>query len=138
MSTLASSSLLRFALRLDGVASFASGVLATMAATPVAGWLGTSATAVFATGLFLLAYGLTVFLLGQRQSLPRWAVLTVICGNVLWVLESVCVPLAGWIAPTTLGWALLLGQAAGVALFADLQYAGLRRSKPQQLSARPA
>lgn len=138
MSTIASSSLLRFALRLDGVASLGCGALTTFAATPLALWLGTSANAVFAVGLFMLAYGLTVFWLGQRPHLPRWVVLTVIGGNLLWVLESLVLPLLGWISPSPLGWTLLSAQAAGVAVFAELQYSGLRRSGAAHATERMA
>lgn len=138
MSTLASSSLLRFALRLDGVGSLACGALATLAAAPLAAWFQTSAGAVLAVGLFMLAYGLTVFWLGQRPHLPRWVVLAVIGGNLLWVLESLLLPLLGWISPTPLGWTLLLAQAVGVALFAQLQYSGLRRSVAHQTTERMA
>lgn len=35
--------------------------------------------------------------------------------------------IGNWVAPTMLGYAFVIGQAAAVALFAELQYVGLKR-----------
>lgn len=137
-TTIRSSDLLRFALRLDGVASFAMGVLACAWPAGLASWIGTTATPVLAAGLFLLAYGLTVFWLGARATLPRWAAWTVIAGNALWTLESLLLTQTNWIAPGALGLTLLLGQAAAVAGFAVLQFHGLKRSVATRSTTQPA
>lgn len=54
-------------------------------------------------------------------STPRWAVNLVILGNLLWAAASVFLPASGVIAPNALGWTLLIGQAAIVALLAKLE-----------------
>ena len=54
-------------------------------------------------------------------STPRWAVNLVILGNLLWATASVLLPASGVIAPNALGWTLLIGQAAIVALLAKLE-----------------
>jgi hypothetical protein len=37
---------------------------------------------------------------------------------------------SGWVAPTALGYAFVLGQALVVAILAECEYLGLRRSRP--------
>lgn len=54
-------------------------------------------------------------------STPRWAVNLVILGNLLWAVASVFLPAGGFIAPNALGWSVLIGQAAIVALLAKLE-----------------
>src|ERR671915_386249 len=42
--------------------------------------------------------------------------------------DSVLLLLTGWVAPTALGYTFIVFQAAVVALFAELQYVGLRKA----------
>jgi hypothetical protein len=51
----------------------------------------------------------------------------VIVTNALWAAASVVLLLSGWVAPTALGYAFVIAQAAVVAVFGELQYTGLRR-----------
>ena len=64
-----------------------------------------------------------------RPALPRWLVWTVILGNFAWAAKSVLLVFSAWVAPTAYGIAFVLAQAAAVALFAELQYLGLKRSQ---------
>ena len=50
--------------------------------------------------------------------------------NLLWAVDSLLLLVTGWVAPTTLGYAVVVGQALAVAVFAGLQYVGLRRAAP--------
>lgn len=120
--------LLRFALRLDGVASVAVGLLVCLGLGAAAGALGAPRTALLGTGLFCIGYGALVFWLGSRPYLRRMAIFAIALGNGLWAAGSVVLGYSSWLAPTSLGLALLLAQAAAVALFAGLQYLGLRQS----------
>lgn len=128
MNRLAVSPLLRLALRLDAVASLASGLLSCLFAQTLAAWLGAAPDRVLAVGVFMIAYGAAVGWLGLQSRLAPGAVWLVVVGNTIWVLASVTLAFSGWIAPNALGLALLLSQAAAVALFAELQYLGLRAS----------
>ncbi|HEX6342009.1 hypothetical protein [Umezawaea sp.] len=110
---------LRFALKLDGVASAGLGALAL----PFSGELGLPAIPL---GVFLLAYGAGVFLLGTRPH--RTLVKVVVLGNLLWVVGSVLTAELGWFGITALGTWLVLAQAAAVAGFAVLQVLGLKRA----------
>ena len=52
-----------------------------------------------------------------------------VAANLLWVLGSVALVVTGW-PLTALGVAFVLAQGAAVFLFADLQFLGMRRSRP--------
>lgn len=121
--------LLRFALRLDAAASGALGLLALAAAAPLAGLLGPAASALQGTGAFLVAYALALVLLAAREPIPRAGAWAVILGNTVWVLSSIGAVVAGRETLTALGVAVVLAQAAAVAVFVDLQWLGLRRAR---------
>lgn len=129
MSTLTLSPLLRFALRLDAVASAGVGALTCLGLQPLHALLGAPPAWVLAAGLFMLAYGLAIGWLSTRQRLDTRLLWVVIVGNLAWAVDSVLLAASGWISPQTLGLALLLGQAVAVAVFAELQYLGLRQSR---------
>ena len=62
-----------------------------------------------------------------RASVSRGAVAAIIAVNVLWVVASICLLIGNWVAPTMLGYAFVIAQAAAVGLFGELQYIGLKR-----------
>lgn len=121
--------LLRLALRLDAAGSGALGLAALVAATPLAGLLGPTAGALRGTGAFLVAYALALVLLAARPVVPRPGAWTVVGLNAAWVLGSVGALVAGRDTFTVLGVALVLAQAVAVAVFAELQWLGLRRAR---------
>jgi hypothetical protein len=121
--------LLRFALRLDAAGSGTLGLLALAAATPLADLLGMTAGELLGTGAFLVGYALALVLLAARPVIPRAGAWTVVVGNSLWVLGSIGAVVAGRDTFTALGVAVVLAQAAAVAVFADLQWLGLRRAR---------
>jgi hypothetical protein len=129
MSTLAISPLLRFALRLDAVASATVGVLTLIGANPVSSWVGAPGAAVVVVGAFMLVYGAAIGWLSTYRRLDIRLVWAVIVGNLVWVVGSVLLTTSDWLSPATLGLVLLLGQALAVAVFAQLQYLGLRQSR---------
>jgi hypothetical protein len=122
------SNILRAALGADAVVSGATGLLMLSAAGSVDGLLGLPAGLMRYAGASLIPFAALVGYLAGRQQVPGAAVWAVIVYNALWALDSVLLLLGGWVAPTALGIAFVIGQAAAVALFAQLQYLGLRRS----------
>jgi hypothetical protein len=54
-----------------------------------------------------------------------WAVIVL---NALWTVDSFLLLLTGWVAPTELGYIFVAAQAFGVAVFAGLEYFGLKKS----------
>lgn len=122
--------LLRLALKLDAVATGALGVMSLAAGPVLEGLLGTPLAVLWPLGLFLVAYAASIWIASTRPSVSRPAAWTVVAINLLWVIGSVAVVAAGWFPLTGLGTAFVLVQAAAVALFADLQFLGLRRARP--------
>jgi len=128
MTTLRVSSLLRFALTLDAVATAATAVLQLGFAGELERLLNVPAGLMTASGVFLVAYAAFVAWLARRATLPSSVVWIVIVGNTLWALGCAALAFGGMLAPTTLGIVFLVVQAVAVAGFAELQYFGLRRS----------
>ncbi|PRY42810.1 hypothetical protein [Umezawaea tangerina] len=113
--------LLRFALRLDGVASAGLGLLTL----PFGTALGLPSPVALGLGAFLVAYGAGVFLVGTRPVVNRTVVKVVVLGNVLWAVDSALTVELGWFPLTTAGVVLVVLQAVAVAGFAALQVFGL-------------
>ena len=121
---------LRRSLILDAVASGATGALMLAGAGLLEGWLGLPAALLRAAGLVLVPYVAFVGYLATREKLTPAAVWTVIAANGLWAAASIGLLLSGWVAPTALGYAFVIAQAAVVAAFGELQYVGMRRPEP--------
>lgn len=127
MSSDQSSTFLRRALLLDAVASGATGLLMIAGAGLAEGMLGLPAALLRGAGLVLVPYVAFVIYTGTRETISRPAVWAIIVANVLWAAASALLLLAGWVAPTALGYAFVITQAVVVALLGELQYMGLRR-----------
>lgn len=128
---------LRLALRLDAVATAAVGVMMLLAAGVVIGdgrpfvnLLGTPFALLASAGLFLVAFAAFVWASGTRRRTSGTAAWTVVAINALWVLASVAVVATSLFSLTALGVLFVIVQAAAVALFAALQFFGLRRGRP--------
>jgi hypothetical protein len=121
-------SLLRKALLADAVLSGATGLLLAIAAGPLSGLLGLSVGLLREAGLFILPFAALAASMRFRQRLSRTSVFVLVVANALWALDSVLVLLLGWLEPTVLGEVFVVGQAVIVAVLAELQFVGLRRS----------
>jgi hypothetical protein len=124
------SPLLRQALLADAVTTAACAALMIAGAGFLEGLLGLPATLLRAAGLLLIPFVAYVVMLGFRERVSRGAVWSVIGLNALWVVDSVLLLVSGYVAPTGSGIAFVLAQAAVVAMYAELQFMGLRRSSP--------
>lgn len=128
MSLFHSPNFLRFALLADAVASGVLGLGMAALAGPLSSLLGLPTALPRYVGMLLIAWAAAVLWIGSRAQPSRGAVWAVIGLNALWAVDSVLLLLTGWIEPTTLGLVFILFQAAAVAVFAELQYVGLRRA----------
>ncbi|QQP96840.1 hypothetical protein [Lysobacter enzymogenes] len=120
---------LRRVVQADLAVSAAAGALQLAAAEPLARLTAIDAGMLRGSGLVLMGW---VAFLGWALSRPAISapmVRTMIGVNLAWIAASLLVWLEGAIAPNPLGVAYLLAQAAVVAVFADLQYFGLRRQR---------
>jgi hypothetical protein len=130
MSTIHPSPFLRKSLMLDAVATGATAVLLIAGAGLLDGLLGLPLALMREAGLILVPFVAFVVWVGTREEVARGAVWTIIAANALWVAASIGLLVGAWVAPTVLGYAFVIAQAAVVALFAELQYAGLKRPQP--------
>jgi hypothetical protein len=129
-----SGSLLRRVLLLDSVASGATGLLGALAAAPLGALLGLEPGILRAAGLGLVPFALLLGYLASRDTLPAWPVWCVVAVNVTWVVDSVLLMTHGPTTPTGLGVAFVTAQALAVAVFAALEYVGLKRGASAALA----
>jgi hypothetical protein len=112
----------------DAAATGITGLLMALFPRMLADLLVVSGTLLFWAGLFLVLYAAGVGYLALRDPIPRPAVAAVIACNVLWGVTCLALVLSGGIAPNALGYAFIGLQIVVVAAFAELQWAGLRRT----------
>jgi len=128
MSTTHSEKLPRTVLLIDAATCVATGLLMTLGADIVAGLTAIPSPLLLYAGLSLFPVAIFIGLVGTRESLSPPAVWVVIIGNALWVAGSVLLLFGGMIAPNALGYVFIGIQAAAVAVLAELEYFGLRRT----------
>lgn len=119
-------SILRNVLLLDAATCLATGLAMFALAGLLAGPLGLPVALLRWAGLSLLPF---VGLLAHAARRSEWSrpQLWLILGlNALWVVDSVLLLVSGWVEPTSLGQAFVIGQACFVALLTELEFAGLR------------
>ncbi|MES3003237.1 MAG: hypothetical protein V4787_21270 [Pseudomonadota bacterium] len=127
MSLFDSPRFLRYVLVADALSCVATGLAQLLFASMLAQWLALPGNLLVGTGWFLLAYAAVVGFIATRDPIPSGFVWLFVAGNVAWAILCVVVLASGSIAPTTLGVAWILGQAAVVVVLAELQWTGLRR-----------
>jgi hypothetical protein len=130
------SPLLRKALLADALLSGITGLVLAIAAAPLATPLGLAGGLLRWSGVILIPFAAFVARLGTRARIQRPLVFAVVACNALWALDSVLLLVTGWIEPTILGEVFVLGQALVVAVLAELEFLGLRRSTLVEAHAR--
>ena len=128
MRVIRTSPLLRAIMLTDGVFSGISGLSLALGARPLSALMGLPHELVLGAGLFLVPYAAFVAFLGTRDNLASALVWFVVVGNVLWALESVVLLVSGQASPTAFGIAVVIAQALAVAVIAETQAIGLKRS----------
>ena len=123
-----SSSFLRRVLLIDAVISGATGVMLIAGADLLQDWLAVPAMLARGAGLSLIPFALLVGYLATRQNMSRAGVWAVIVCNALWAVDSILLLVGGLVSPTALGTTFIVAQALAVAILAELEYVGLRRS----------
>ncbi len=120
---------LRRVLIADGVISGVTGLGMVLGAALLDGLLGIPEGLLRWAGLSLVPFAAAVSYLATRERLPSGGVKLVIGLNALWVLASLFVLVSGAIRPNVLGMGFVILQAIVVAVFAELQFMGLRRTR---------
>lgn len=122
---------LRLALKLDAVVTAVNGVAYLAASSVLSDLFDISTGVLRGVGVFLLLFGIGVWMVGTRPAVSRGAVGLVVAVNVVWVVESLVAAANGMGLgdPSTVARVWIVLQAAVVGLFAVLQVMGLRRQQ---------
>jgi hypothetical protein len=126
--TLPTSSYLKRALTIDALMTGATALLLVFAAGVLGRLLAVPEPLLRYAGIALVPFVVFVAIIARRPAVPRGTVLAIIGLNVAWVAASVWLLFGGRIQPNALGYAFIIAQAVAVALFAEIQYVGLRRA----------
>jgi hypothetical protein len=119
---------LRLVLRVDALASGASGLLLLAGGQLLATFVGISTALLLPLGVLLLAYAAALCFTETRPTLNTSAVHAIVGVNCLWAVASVLAVVLGWLPLTVPGIVFVLAQAAAVALLADLEFTSLRQA----------
>ncbi len=130
-SLFSSPNFMRNVLRIDALSCVACGLLQLVFPAQLADLLQLPAPLLAYTGEFLLVYAAVVAFVSTRKPIPRNVVWLLVAGNLGWAAACVLLLLSGSVQPTVLGMAYVLMQALTVAVLAELQYFGLRRTALQ-------
>jgi hypothetical protein len=126
--TLPVSTYLRRALTIDAAMTAATALLLVLAAGMLARLLSVPEALLRYAGVALVPFVAYVAFVARRREVPRASVIAIIALNVAWVGASVWLLLGDRIQPNAFGYAFIIAQAIAVALFAEVQYVGLRRA----------
>lgn len=118
---------LRTVLRQDAAACAAFGLLMTAGAPLVDRLLGLGPAWAVPFGVYLLGCAVALALVAGYPALVRGQVIGVVVNNALAAAALAALPFTGLVDLTALGYAVMLGGAALVALFAVLEEVGVRR-----------
>ncbi|MCI0662346.1 MAG: hypothetical protein L0220_14845 [Acidobacteria bacterium] len=128
MHSLRVSSFLRWVLFADSATCIAAGLLMLLGSGQLGQYLGLPASLLSYAGISLLPFTAFLVYLATRENLSPAVLWTVIVLNLLWTVDSILLLFSGWVTPTEPGYLFVIAQAVGVAVFAVLEYFGLRKS----------
>jgi len=128
MQILRTSTFLRWTLLADAATCVATGLLMTLGSGQLEQFLGLPAGLLRYAGVSLLPFAAFLVYLAKRENLSTQGVWTAIVLNTIWTAASLLLLMTGRVAPTELGYTFVIVQALGVAVFAGLEYFGLRKS----------
>ena len=117
-------SLLRFAMRADAILTGLFGLAAAFVADPLSSVTGLASGQEYALSAFFVLYGLVVFSLAALPNLRR-AGNGAVAANIIYTVAAIVA--AELVPMTTAGIAATLASGVYTALFAWLQYLGVRR-----------
>jgi hypothetical protein len=128
MQTLRTSTFLRWTLLADAATCVATGLLMMLGSGQLEQFLGLPAGLLRYAGVSLLPFAAFLVYLAKRENLSTQGVWTAIVLNTIWTAASLLLLMTGRVAPTEPGYTFVIAQALGVAVFAGLEFFGLRKS----------
>jgi len=118
---------LRRVLAVDAIGAVVSAVALIAGAGTIAPWLGLPVSLIESVGIAFVPFAALVGWLASRDTPPAAGVWAVILLNAAWVVDSLLVAAGVWFQPTSVGAAIIVAQALGIATLAVLEYVGLTR-----------
>jgi len=119
---------LRHVLFADAAVSGAAGLLMVEGAPFLSPLLGLPTGLLFYAGLALFPFVALLVAGARRGAASRVVIIDIIAINALWVAASIGLLVSGAVTPTLLGYVFVIAQALAVALLAELQFVGFRRT----------
>ncbi|GLS32951.1 hypothetical protein SAMN04488498_108155 [Mesorhizobium albiziae] len=119
---------LRNAINADALVSGVAGLLMMGGANILSPFLELPAPLLFWAGLALVPFVAMLVVIARRQTVSRLVMIDIIAINALWVIGSFALLVSGAVSPNLLGILFVAAQAITVALFAELQFVGMRRA----------
>jgi len=129
MSMIKHPAFLQTVLRIDAATCVATGLLMTAASGPISGFTQIPTGLLMSAGLSLLPIAVFIALVASRAPIWKLGVWLVIVGNIGWVLASLWLLTGGPTKINASGSALVLMQAAAVAVLACFECVGLDRQR---------
>ncbi|HEV2663963.1 MAG TPA: hypothetical protein VG324_03585 [Blastocatellia bacterium] len=131
MQTIRITKFLRASLLADTATCAAMGLLMTFFSARLSDFLALPTPLLFYPGLSLFPFSGFILYVATRGKTAAPFIWAIVLGNALWTLGSILILLAGWVTPNIFGLCFVVFQAAGVAVFAGLEFAGLNRSEAE-------
>ncbi|WAX94555.1 hypothetical protein N7E70_023265 [Aminobacter sp. NyZ550] len=119
---------LRNVLHADALISGAAGLLMMLGTPLLSPLLELPAQLLFWAGLVLVPFVAMLVVIARRATVSKLVMIDIIAINVLWVVASFGLLVSGVVAPNAVGIAFVVAQALAVAVFAELQFIGIRRA----------
>ncbi|MFI7442839.1 hypothetical protein [Nonomuraea indica] len=123
----AEADLLRKVMRIDGWSTAVFGVVLLAGAAPLSGPLGLPVSWSVPFGVAMLGGAAALGLIAGYPRIPVRHAVCVVAGNAVSCVALLALLVSGLLPLTGLGVAFLLSGAVVVAVYAGLEYAGLRR-----------
>ena len=120
---------LRRVLVVDAALTGIAGIVLVGGSGLLAEPLGLSRDLLFWTGFSFLPFAALLAWTASRRTAARALVWGTVAWNALFAVECMAALSFGWVSPTMLGTVVILAQALGVAVIAELEALGLKRSK---------
>jgi hypothetical protein len=119
---------LRNVLMLDALVSGAAAILMMAGGSLLGPLLQLPASLMFWAGLALVPWVALLVAVARRSEVSRMVMIDIVAINALWVVASFGLLVSGAVSPNLFGIVFVAAQALAVALFAELQFVGLRRA----------
>lgn len=123
------SNFLRYVLFADSLTCLACAALLTIGGAFLQNITNLPLDLMFYAGASLVPFAALLIYAATRKSISKTVIWLIVGLNLLWTIDSFLLLFSGYVAPTTFGYIFVIFQAVGVAIFAALEFHGLRQAE---------